>query len=233
MRDNIFGYHQNALIKYNINLKEALILDYLKNFLKDGKSKMITYQNKNYYMIFYKKILEDLPILDISYNRLREVIRDLEDKGFIEKYKANINSSTLYLRVMDKALTYTTNYKKFDGHDTLLSNFVKSNWGIKKYSKPTIKITIDSLKNEHYKYANALLNINFIQSNIELFNYYLKKHLKTCIGDVDNSISDPIVINNEIDLYTINSGTLQPIFEDNLYKIEQCICLAYINIYNN
>ena len=234
MRDNIFGYHQSALIEHGVNLKEALLLDYLKTFLKDGKSKKITYDRKDYYMIFYKKILQDLPILDISYNRLRDIVRSLESKGFIEKYKADINSSILYLRIQDRVLTYTSKFKKFDGKDTLLTNFVKVNWGIKKYSKPEIKISTDTLGNEHYKYSNALLNTKLVQSENDLFNYYLKKHLKSCLNeDVENSIYGAIVINNEIDLCTKNSGTLQPIFEDNLYKIEQCICLAYINIYNN
>lgn len=234
MRDNIFGYHQSALIKHGINLKDALLLDYLKNFLKDGKAKKITYDNKDYYMIFYKKILEDLPILDISYNRLRDIVRNLESKGFIEKYKADINSSILYLRIQDRVLTYTTPCKKYAGKDTLLTNFVITNWGVKKYAKPEIRIFTDSLNNERFRYVNSLINIKLIITEIELFNYYLKKNLQACLSDdVYNSLSDAVVINSEIDLYTKNSGTLQGVFEDNLYKIEQCICLSYINIYNN
>lgn len=231
MRDKIFGYHQSALIEHDINLKEALLLNYLKNFLKNEKASKVSHNGRDYHLIYYKKILSDLPILDISYNRLREIVRCLENKGFIEKYKADINSSMLYLRICDRPLTYTRESKVYDGRDTLLTNFVKANWGIIKYAKPKIVILADAENNESYKYTNALINMKIVLNNYDTFELLIKSNLKSYFStSVYNSINNILFINNEIVLYTKNSGTLQPIFEDNLYKFEQCICLSYIEL---
>lgn len=85
MRSHIFSFSQQALINLKIGLNEALILDYIINFLNNTKSKTQTINQKLYIWISIPKLLEDLPILNIKERMLRTVLENLEQKNIIKR----------------------------------------------------------------------------------------------------------------------------------------------------
>ena len=71
--------------KFNLNVQEGLVIEYLFQFFKSGRMKLKRIKNKVYYLISYDKILQDLSILDIQKRRLAMIIKDLVDKNMFQK----------------------------------------------------------------------------------------------------------------------------------------------------
>ncbi len=93
MRLEVLGFKQEELIKNGISLDEALILRDIEDIINSGKT--ATYfceeDGKMYHWIFYNKILEDIPILNISKERLSRIVtHNLCDKpkDFDAKFKS-------------------------------------------------------------------------------------------------------------------------------------------------
>lgn len=92
MRLEILGFKQESLINYNLSLDEVLILKNIEDFINSGKTRSF-YDEKDgimYHWISYQKILDDLPILNISKDRVSKIIiRNLSEKpdDFEEKFE--------------------------------------------------------------------------------------------------------------------------------------------------
>lgn len=91
MRLEVLGFKQEELIKNGISLEEALILRDIEDFINSGKT--TTYfceeDGKMYHWILYEKILNDIPILGISKERLSRIINynlSEKPKDYEEKY---------------------------------------------------------------------------------------------------------------------------------------------------
>ena len=93
MRVEVLGFKQEELIKNNVSLDEALILRDIEDIINSGKT--ATYfceeDGRMYHWIFYNKVLDDIPILGISKDRLSRIINyNLCEKpeDFDEKFKS-------------------------------------------------------------------------------------------------------------------------------------------------
>ena len=92
MRLEILGFKQESLINYNLSLDEVLILKNIEDFINSGKTRSF-YDEKDgimYHWISYQKIIDDLPILNISKDRVSKIIiRNLSEKpeDFEEKFE--------------------------------------------------------------------------------------------------------------------------------------------------
>ncbi len=93
MRIEVLGFKQEELMKQGISLDEALILRDIEDIINSGKT--ATYfceeDGKMYHWIFYNKVLDDIPILNISKERLaRIIIHNLCEKpeDFDEKFES-------------------------------------------------------------------------------------------------------------------------------------------------
>lgn len=91
MRIEVLGFKQEELMKQGVSLDEALILRDIEDFINSGKT--ATYfceeDGKIYHWILYDKILDDIPILGISKERLSRIINyNLSEKpeDYEEKY---------------------------------------------------------------------------------------------------------------------------------------------------
>ena len=91
MRVEVLGFKQEELMRQGVSLDEALILRDIEDFINSGKT--ATYfceeDGKVYHWILYDKILEDIPILGISKERLSRIINyNLSEKpeDYEEKY---------------------------------------------------------------------------------------------------------------------------------------------------
>lgn len=76
MRIEVLGFKQEELMKQGVSLDEALILRDIEDIINSGKT--ATYfceeDGKMYHWIFYNKVLDDIPILNISKERLARII---------------------------------------------------------------------------------------------------------------------------------------------------------------
>lgn len=93
MRVEVLGFKQEELMRQGVSLDEALILRDIEDFINSGKT--ATYfceeDGKVYHWILYDKILEDIPILGISKERLSRIINyNLSEKP--EDYEEKYNS---------------------------------------------------------------------------------------------------------------------------------------------
>ena len=71
--------------KFNLNVQEGLVIEYLFQFFKSGRMKRKRIENKVYYLITYDKILQDLSILDIQKRRLGVILKSLAEKNMFQK----------------------------------------------------------------------------------------------------------------------------------------------------
>ena len=101
MVKNIFNFSQKVAISENLKVNELLLLDYIYG-LFNLEEKFDDLLEKYYCRLSYKKILEDLPILQIQERQLRNLIIGLEKKGFLERYSEFRNQ--LYVFVNFKEL---------------------------------------------------------------------------------------------------------------------------------
>ena len=85
MRPKIFNFPQETLLRLGLTLKEVLFLDYLEQFARSGHMRSKRVDEKWYYKITYKKIIEDLPILNIKERQIRNMITRLEKIGIINR----------------------------------------------------------------------------------------------------------------------------------------------------
>ncbi|NRT32415.1 hypothetical protein BJV38_005000 [Clostridium beijerinckii] len=68
MKYTIEGFSQQALIEFNLDEKDALILRYFIDFKDSGKMSMKIINNKPFYWLKSASLLEELPIMKISSN---------------------------------------------------------------------------------------------------------------------------------------------------------------------
>lgn len=89
------GYPQRILKEYGLTLDEVMILRHFLDFVNTGKMKKVEIEGKTFYWITYKKIIEDLPILNIKSNKsVGNKLNKLVEVGFLEKYIDKTRSGT-------------------------------------------------------------------------------------------------------------------------------------------
>ena len=93
MRVEVLGFKQEELMKQGVSLDEALILRDIEDIINSGKPRhtSVKKMGKMYHWIFYNKVLDDIPILNISKERLaRIIIHNLCEKpeDFDEKFES-------------------------------------------------------------------------------------------------------------------------------------------------
>ena len=90
MRKTILGFKQEKLVELGLSMDETLILKHIEDFINSGKTETI-YDEKDktlYHWIYYEKLLQDLPILDITPESISRIIRcnlGEEPEGYKEK----------------------------------------------------------------------------------------------------------------------------------------------------
>ena len=95
MKSFVMGHPQQALIKLNISLKEALFLEYLTDFISSGTMKSIQQNGEHFFWLSGTKVLQDLPILGKTRRTISNIILSLEQKNVISRLKAKTNKMFL------------------------------------------------------------------------------------------------------------------------------------------
>lgn len=114
MRLTILGFSQELAIEYGLDINDLILLKYILE--ANSTPSMLHYHpeddSSSYVWLSRSKILEDLPILDISESRLSHILIELKKKNLLESInKPNLNGSKTYYRLTDKAvdMKYCTN----------------------------------------------------------------------------------------------------------------------------
>lgn len=83
MRYSILGFNQEELIKYDIDMTDVLLMDYIQKALSQPSMIKTTKDEQPYVWLQHSKILEDLPILNIKESMLKKRIAKLVELGLI------------------------------------------------------------------------------------------------------------------------------------------------------
>ena len=113
----MFGFKQEELLKYDLNIEDALLLSW---FLIKGKNKMLKRKiinNKIFFGIKYEKVLEDLPILKANTKRtIARRFDKLVEKGLISKHIDKKAGNKTYF---SPELRIKTLFKKYNEGEVL------------------------------------------------------------------------------------------------------------------
>lgn len=114
MKYTIEGFSQEKLVQLSLDTADALILRWFVDFSGSGNMKRIFFNNTIYYLVLYKGILEDLPILGITStkaigNRFDKYVQ----KGLLKKtYKRYGNGTLLFFSPTPLLLNLQYNFSK-------------------------------------------------------------------------------------------------------------------------
>lgn len=84
MRYSILGFNQEELIKYDIDMSDVLLMDYIQKALSQPSMQKKNKDNQPYVWLNHTKIIEDLPILKIGESMLKKRLSKLINLGLIE-----------------------------------------------------------------------------------------------------------------------------------------------------
>lgn len=97
MRNFIFEFDQQVVLRLGLKLNELLFLDYVAQFINSGHMRYKFISGKRYYRLTYKKTLEDLLVLHVKERQLRNIITSLEEKGVLQRYAELKNEMHIYV----------------------------------------------------------------------------------------------------------------------------------------
>ena len=137
MRKTILGFKQEKLVEAGLSLNEALILKHIEDFMNSGKTETL-YDEKEkimYHWISYKKILKDLPILDVASDTLSRIIRfnlaeepaGCKDKKKYRKYLGFIKNKTVKNSIFGSRSYLALTSKFYDLKEDLFDDTEKEN----------------------------------------------------------------------------------------------------------
>lgn len=164
MRIEILGFKQEKLIENNISLDEALILRNIEDFIVSGKTMSFFDEADNlvYHWISYQKILDDLPILNISRDRLSKIIL----RNLVEKPED----------IDEKTKNYSERMKKEAARRKYLG-FLK------------FKLIKNPVEGSRTYFA---LTDKFYEMKSEIFNDYYREGIDTLSGKVSTPSPDKV-----------------------------------------
>lgn len=127
MKWTILGFNQSELIDLKITLDETLILRYFVDFKDSGKMVKEYMKDDMYYWINYEKLKEQLPILDISKDRIYRKLKHLCKVGVLKhktKRKGGVFSfyalgDKYYKLITDDSVKTTEPYGENNGTHTV------------------------------------------------------------------------------------------------------------------
>jgi hypothetical protein len=182
------GFNQEELIKYDVDMSDVLLLDYIQKALSQPSMIKVTEGEQPYVWLCHSKILEDLPILNIKESMLKKRLANLIDIGLIDSVVlANTSGrgSRTYYTITNKfeELQFTTTGNKLP---------LNSRPQIKNYTsdstlnrKPIQKTISKDIVETDTKYSNSKSKKNLYQKCMDMIDEYttnvvLREKLKEC-----------------------------------------------------
>ena len=147
MRYSILGFNQEELIKYDIDMSDVLLMDYIQKALSQPSMCKTFKDGQPYVWLHHSKILEDLPILNIKESMLKKRIANLIEIGLIASVNLSNTSgrgSRAYYTVTDafEALQMTECKKLSSVEQPSVKNYTSNNQLINNNKKTVSKDTV-------------------------------------------------------------------------------------------
>jgi len=212
----IFDLEQKRMVDLKLSLREVFVIYYLKQFFDSGNAVYKHLDDKRYYLITYKKLLNDLPILRIKHKQLERLLIGLEEKGIIKKHIAN---NKLHIYINEQKLVYDTE----DEQKTLQNEDLECINNIIDTDLPTVV--------RYYKTRVKILfkdNPSVTQFGTDWFLKSLKRCMRFRIGKVYyestlKNASVEVVTSNMIVLYLPSIGLFRfckpRVFDDTVNQV--------------
>ena len=110
MKLSILDYHQKFAVSFGLDVNDLLLLKWFIDFRNTDRMDEVVFDEKIYYWVNYKKVIEDLPILKIKNKEaLRRRFKKLCDCNVLEfRLEKNTKGTFTYYRtgVAYKILVY-------------------------------------------------------------------------------------------------------------------------------
>lgn len=143
MRYSVHGFSQSKAIEYELNNDDLLLLRWFVDFIGTNRLDFVIIGDDIYYWVVYDKLLEDLPILNVSKERIKKKhFNKLCEKGILKHKHVKEGGSYSYYAIGD-------NYLSLIAEDECIP--------------PTSKMTYPYVKNDRTK-------INLLDNNKEKNN---------------------------------------------------------------
>lgn len=113
MRSYLMGFKQKVAIELNVKADELIVLRYFVDFQGTGVMKHEMINGKVYHWLSYKKVMEDLPIININTNKgIAKRFDRLAEVGLLEKEVIkNAKGTFTYFRLGENYLSLIENDK--------------------------------------------------------------------------------------------------------------------------
>ena len=126
MKYSVLGFNQAKAIECGLKITELMILQYIQSACGSvGMKHRLDENNNPYVWVQHSKLLEDLPILDISEGTLKNKILLLKDKGFISAITVNnegSRGSRTYYGITTKTMSLLYDINDIENTTTSLQN---------------------------------------------------------------------------------------------------------------
>lgn len=215
MRFTILGFNQRLSIEYGLDMNDLLLLRWFIDFYHSGKMVKMNVREKEYAWINYKKIIEDIPILNMQKTAVARRLMKLCDIGLMEH------------ETLKQGGTFSL-YKLTSKYEELISDTQNNEGDTQKYEGYDLKVVGGST--QKYDQNINILNNNKlnIKDDIEedtIFDYLQKN------GFILTPIHYEIIReweDNELTRYAIQIAVL-----NNVYKISYIDKILYNFKVNN
>lgn len=139
MKYNILGFYQPRAIELGLDSNDLLVLRWFIDYAGTNKMRTIIENNKMYYWVNYKTVLEELPILKVSKQTL------------VKKHFGNLVKASVLEHKFIKEGGSFSYYCYGINYDTLIylqteGGCVKNNEGTSNFTKGALKFTKGTLK---------------------------------------------------------------------------------------
>lgn len=187
MRYTILGFNQELLIKYDLNMNEVLLLDYIYNAVASPTMIHKIENNISYVWLNHKKILEDLSILNISEDRLKRLLHHLLEVHLIQSVRDVVGrgSKSYY------CITEECEKLRFSTHEVLKTTLHNDNRSVKNNTSDN-KLIIDNKLNSNNSKELLLADADetFLRSVNKTKEKPKKKNLYQKCVDMINDFTD-------------------------------------------
>lgn len=232
MRSYIFQFSQPKAIRLNLTIQELLILDHLLQFFSSGNASNIkdAKTNKIFYWVTYKKIADDLQILRIGKERVRQIINNLCNLQVLEKYESLHKSTKVYYNINYNALIESADDTLIHqiGQDVSLKYYIST-------EKTEGFYNFIKYNNMKYIYISSAVDDKLIKKfGLENFTDLLQNNLSKLVSSTVFHMGlkqcNVSILRGEIIVY---HDLPEAVVQMNVYRIERAIVDAYISVINS
>ena len=207
MRYSILGFNQEELIKYDIDMTDVLLMDYIQKALSQPSMIKTTKDEQPYVWLQHSKILEDLPILNIKESMLKKRIAKLVELDLI----TSINIANEHGRGSRSYYTITERFETLQMTECKKLSVVE---------RPSVKNYTSN--NQLTKQNNKTISKDIVEN----FSFGTKQTKKTsmydkCISEIYNFTDDTKLqglLVESLNMFLDNSKESGKPFYTNMFK---------------